>query len=422
MREKFPSYYPLADNDFQELWISGTIVLDANVLLHLHRYSPSSRDNLLRVLEKFKDRLWVPHMYALDYHENLASVIADCQSVDQKTFSEVSSKFLEVITLIKDKKDRHQRLKPDQMIEQLENLLDQWKKVLPPEFSVSKIFNDEKLFLDLDRIFANKIGEAYGNSRLQELYKIGEERFKKELPPGFRDAKKKSQTFHNSVVYEKQFSDFIGWQQTLEHAKANNIKYLMIVSDDDKNDWWASVKGQKNSPRRELIEEALEYGIKVFWLYNTGQFLSYANEQIDVTKETIQEAHKLRLSLQPTTMDHRALSKLISEISSLKALVFELHELATLSQEPEETRGLSQVIEETIFGLNHLGHRLRRIGLHRKWTAQKMMSIKGLIKELRWAEETEQLEHLDDWCQSSASEFLADLDDSLALLHREVFR
>ena len=36
-------------------------MIDANVLLNLYRYNESPRDDLLEVLQKVGDRLWVPH-------------------------------------------------------------------------------------------------------------------------------------------------------------------------------------------------------------------------------------------------------------------------------------------------------------------------------------------------------------------------
>ena len=38
MRELFPGYYPITDNDRSVLWEKGIFILDTNVLLKLYRY------------------------------------------------------------------------------------------------------------------------------------------------------------------------------------------------------------------------------------------------------------------------------------------------------------------------------------------------------------------------------------------------
>jgi hypothetical protein len=61
MRNIFPGYYRPTDEEFYKMWQECIFVFDANVLLNLYRYSPDTRDELLDVLERLKDRIWIPH-------------------------------------------------------------------------------------------------------------------------------------------------------------------------------------------------------------------------------------------------------------------------------------------------------------------------------------------------------------------------
>ena len=68
MRDLFPGYY--APEDFQELWDKATFVLDANVLLNLYRFPKPAAEELLRVLDKVSDRLWVPYISSQSAHRH----------------------------------------------------------------------------------------------------------------------------------------------------------------------------------------------------------------------------------------------------------------------------------------------------------------------------------------------------------------
>src|SRR2546428_230868 len=70
MRTLFPGTYAPTPEEFQKLWRDGLIVLDANILLNVYRYSPTTREDFLRLLGSLKDRIWVPHQAAAEYQRN----------------------------------------------------------------------------------------------------------------------------------------------------------------------------------------------------------------------------------------------------------------------------------------------------------------------------------------------------------------
>jgi hypothetical protein len=45
------------------------------VLLNLYRYTPESRDNLIKVFQAIKDRIWLPHQVALEYQRRRIDVL-----------------------------------------------------------------------------------------------------------------------------------------------------------------------------------------------------------------------------------------------------------------------------------------------------------------------------------------------------------
>lgn len=84
MEEKFPGYRKLQEEDFSRLWNECIFVFDTNVLLNLYRYKTSTRDELLRIFDKIKDRIWIPHQVALEYHDERLNVIKSLMAAYDK--------------------------------------------------------------------------------------------------------------------------------------------------------------------------------------------------------------------------------------------------------------------------------------------------------------------------------------------------
>src|SRR5690242_10763012 len=77
MKESFIGFYRPTEEELADLWKNCIFILDANVLLDLYRYPKEARDDLIGILRKISDRLWVPYQAALEYQENRLIVIAD---------------------------------------------------------------------------------------------------------------------------------------------------------------------------------------------------------------------------------------------------------------------------------------------------------------------------------------------------------
>src|SRR5687768_1341346 len=60
MRDMFAGYFRPSDEMLREAWSSSLLVLDANILLNLYRYSDSTRDQFVNVLRRTRDQLWLP--------------------------------------------------------------------------------------------------------------------------------------------------------------------------------------------------------------------------------------------------------------------------------------------------------------------------------------------------------------------------
>lgn len=80
MEDLFPGYYSPSNEEFLELWQKCIFIFDTNVLLEFYEYRNETPEDFLKVLDGIKDRLWIPHQVALEYHKNRINRIKQAES------------------------------------------------------------------------------------------------------------------------------------------------------------------------------------------------------------------------------------------------------------------------------------------------------------------------------------------------------
>ncbi|WP_447500593.1 PIN-like domain-containing protein [Acinetobacter oleivorans] len=327
MKEQFKGYYNLEEKEFEELWNNGIFIFDTNVLLNLYRYQYDTRDALLKVMEKLTNRVWIPYHVGLEFQKNRPIVIAE----QYKKFSEVKNIIDKSILTMKKEfdnlqlKTRHSYINPDKLIENFENIktsfFNDLKKLEKNSINTS---SRDEIRERIDILFKNNIGLPPKNQ--EEIDKImtdGELRYKKNIPPGFKDISKDEKNpdefTYSNITYKSKYGDLIIWKQIIEHVKINSYKNIVFVTDDSKADWLWKIESNGSKilgVRPELKDEFYrETNVKNFHIYNTKSFLSYANDNLNakVTKEAIQEVSDISNVLKNTYKSHYR-SKMSSEI------------------------------------------------------------------------------------------------------------
>lgn len=74
MKSIYIGYFKPSEADIKDMWQESIFVFDTNVLLHLYRYSDETRDELLKIIDAFKDRIWIPRKVADESHYVFRSV------------------------------------------------------------------------------------------------------------------------------------------------------------------------------------------------------------------------------------------------------------------------------------------------------------------------------------------------------------
>jgi hypothetical protein len=304
MKNFFPGQYRPSDDDLTSLWKNATFVFDTNVLLNLYSYPESVRDIFLSVLEKICGRSWIPYQVALEFHRNRFARIKQSNSPLFKLRDRIRATSEELESEIKD-------IEFEKRNTGVGNLEERLLAVRQANSLLAEALDKacERLpKIGLDDPIANKISEFFGDhvgnppsdqTALDAMIHDGNDRYDKNIPPGFKDAKDKKDIkyYDRDITYPAMFGDLIVWRQTIGHIQQSGVKNVIFVTGDRKEDWWQIVDKKTLGPSPDLVREFIEKsGAELFWMYTADQFLKYAETYLsakEVTPETIEQVREI---------------------------------------------------------------------------------------------------------------------------------
>lgn len=305
MKEIFPGHFRPSSNEFESLWSDCIFAVDANVLLNLYRYSDATRKELEKSLESIKDRLFIPHQAAKEFLKNRLIVTAGQANEYIKSIKAIN----ELVSTLSTK-DRHPFL-PDTELPKLKEYSEKLVMLLTNEKDIllSKLSNDEILDF-VGRIFLGKTGQIFDTEEMDKLVKEGEERYRREIPPGYKDNKKDD----NDDQYRK-YGDLIVWLQVIFYVKSEK-KPCIFITDDKKEDWWLEQSGRTIGPRPELIEEFKHKTNHKFWMYTVEKFIkeSAKTSNATVSEEILNEIIKVSSESKQSYSNHGTSIEISQEI------------------------------------------------------------------------------------------------------------
>lgn len=304
MKDSFIGFYKPEDNEFKDLWYNGLFVLDTNILLNLYRYPENSRNLLLNILNLLKDNLWLPYQIAMEYNFKLEEELISQKHAYKKLNKSIQDKLSDIIDDTKSKFSRHSNLNINIIIKKV----DDFSKDIQDEISRQESTHPDLYTIKekIAELFDGKIGEPYSDKDLEQKYKLGEERYLKNVPPGFKDKGKKGNVkFHDGLLYKDEYGDLIYWFQIIDKAKKDK-KQVILITEDTKEDWWRIIEGETIGPQPQLVQEFYKEtnGLR-FYMYQTKQFIKYANEHfnlnedIDKAVKEIEDTHKAYNNVSP---------------------------------------------------------------------------------------------------------------------------
>lgn len=279
LREVFSSYFTPTEEQFDRLWDECLFVFDTNIFLGLYRYSPGNKRKLLDNLDQISNRLWVPHQVAFEYVKRRRKVIID----RGKLFNEARNAFKGLRSAI----DKIKIIDKERLQEQVKDLLAEAEQHLDEMKEELLLSPDNDPVLEkVDSLLSGKIGPPYSPEKLEEIYKEGDARHARQIPPGWKDAGKEGVA---------KFGDLVLWFQMIDKAKETK-KPLVFVTDEKKEDWWQKGEdGKTLGPHPELISEIRKKAGVSFYMYSMECFLHHAKKHlsIQVDEEVIEEIEEI---------------------------------------------------------------------------------------------------------------------------------
>lgn len=254
MRSVYREFLNLTEEEKDDLCKKGIYVFDTNVLLNLYRYSSSTRNSLLSSIDSIKDQIWMPNHIAYEFLRDRVNVIYETNQKYQDMYSAIDG--------FCDTWKTELRITEEDSIASLHKSISKWIDSTKAEHLSVSNPSDDSILEKLYDLYEGKTGEAYSDEKLNEIYTIGENRYAKNTPPGFKDVKKD----------DNKFGDLIIWFQMMDYCKDNNCP-LVFVTNDQKEDWWQIYKGKKYGPRHELRAEFRKITNNDFHIYKMESFI-----------------------------------------------------------------------------------------------------------------------------------------------------
>ncbi|MBV7531006.1 PIN-like domain-containing protein [Chitinophaga sp. sic0106] len=292
MYKEFIGYYEPTKEELEQSWNEAVLVLDANTLLNLYRYSESTKKVFLSVLESQRNRLYIPYQVAYEFHKNRRSVIETTRRAYEELNSDINTYFNKHLIAQINRFERHPTINISRIKKYYEEFMDKVKADLSEQEKKHPDFSgNDELLMKITELFSERIGDAPSEEQLLQLYKRGEERYKKLIPPGYKDAETKKKDGERAM-----YGDWLIWSDLIAQSKKTKNMFILIT-DDLKEDWWRKESGKTVSCRPELIKEFYDETKTRLLLYSADQFLRLAKDRNliqEISEDTIAEMETLR--------------------------------------------------------------------------------------------------------------------------------
>lgn len=291
MKKQFAAYYELPETRIKEIWENALIVFDTNALLNLYRYKEETRNQFIKVLEFYGDRLWLPYQVGMEYHKRREVVIAETANVYESFEKEFTNAIDNAVNQVLERYSNMEHIEETEIRKIINRGKVSISRKLKRQEKKHPDFTSKDIVLDtITRLYDNKTGEDVPLKELDKIYTEGEMRYAHKVPPGYADAKDKTKLDRRA-----KFGDLILWKQVLRQSKESK-RDIIFVTNDQKEDWYANYKGN-HTPRKELIQEFFEFTGNNILIYKSSLFLKYAkqNKELTISQKTINEVEKVKI-------------------------------------------------------------------------------------------------------------------------------
>lgn len=291
--DEFVGFRVATDDELNVALREAVVAVDANVLLGLYRFLPQTANDLIKVLERLEDRLVVPNQALREFwrHRQRAAGSPEASTRDAEA---AIRKATVNVTQALETWSKQVGLEPGERKELLkrvtgfaEDLRDELAAV--HDRADSRAGEEDPILAQLERLVGGRVTTALDDDQWQECVAEGHRRVEAEQPPGYKDAAKQE-----GDAPEGAAGDYLVWYQATRHAAERGCD-LIIVTADEKEDWWWRQQAELLGPRPELT---LEYhklsGRRLFLLRPPDLLGRAAALDVEIDRESLADADRRR--------------------------------------------------------------------------------------------------------------------------------
>ncbi|MGQ1888288.1 PIN-like domain-containing protein [Serratia marcescens] len=307
MKHIFNGFYSLNDEEKnRNIWSArDTIfIFDTNCLLNLYRCEDATRDDILSVMKKLSDRIWLPFFVCLEYQKNRRDVIIESienLNLIRDSLKSISTSVLASLSKGKVKKYLYNSLSDsihalkDDITPLIENFINE--HIDPRIEGKEQIAQKDVIREHIDSIVRDNCGNLPSAEWIKTVNQLGEYRFENQIPPGFMDSSKTGKKFYLNLEFEEKYGDLYIWREIIERSKTETVNNVIFICDDNKRDWWYEKKGITHGALESLQTEIYsETGIANFKLLNQATFLHDAQKyipNINIDSKSLKEIQEI---------------------------------------------------------------------------------------------------------------------------------
>lgn len=285
----FEGYRSATQEDLIDAIQHSLVVLDTNVLLGLYNYQGTALADFMKVFDALGERLFVPHQVLDEFWRNRRTVLSQNQGKHReqseivKAFDEIERSFRKWFQRVVDRTGTP----PPETLRELdearaaivEYMQERNNQANAPTADTPT--HEDRILSALEPILHGRVGPAPSAEEHRALLQEAEKRGKAKIPPGYMDAEKNP---------ERAAGDFLVWRQAMVHAKDQGLPVLMVTQD-QKEDWWADRGTESMRARPELVTELQSFAgqhllmVRAHQLAGLGEHLG-----VEISKSTLVEA------------------------------------------------------------------------------------------------------------------------------------
>ena len=271
----------------------AAVAVDASVLLDLYRFRAQTSRDLIETFRSLGDRLVVPHQVLREFWRRRQRVqdsptgatraATDALDKSGRSIGDALTTWARAVGV------------DDDEVSDLSGRVDDFLGELKGELEnvmrdASAEGGEDPILEQLEEILAGRVTSALAREEWDECVAEANRRIEAEEPPGYMDAEKQ-----DSDLPEGGAGDYLVWYEATRYAKEQD-RDLIIVTRDQKPDWWWRRKTDFIGPRPELT---LEYhqltGRRLFLMRPTDLLKRASVLDVEVDQASSADAERIAL-------------------------------------------------------------------------------------------------------------------------------